>query len=67
MAYWHGEMQINLFLSALLHCKNEQLEPFVDDIYFLYDIDDYVETALYYEKLEDVSDETMEKILEDVE
>jgi putative phosphoribosyl transferase len=45
----------------------EQLETFVDDIFFLYDIDDYVETALYYEKLEDVSDETMEKILEDVE
>jgi len=29
MAYCHGEMQINLFLSALLHCKNEQLEPYI--------------------------------------
>ncbi|MEJ2372879.1 MAG: phosphoribosyltransferase, partial [Sulfurimonas sp.] len=32
----------------------ETLEPFVDDIFFLYDIDDYVETPLYYKKLEKV-------------
>jgi len=43
----------------------EQLETFVDDIFFLYDIDDYVETALYYEKLEDVDDEVLEKLLEE--
>jgi putative phosphoribosyl transferase len=43
----------------------EQLETFVDDIFFVYDIDDYVETALYYEKLEDVNDEMMEKLLEE--
>ena len=43
----------------------EQLETFVDDIFFLYDIDDYVETALYYEKLEDVDDEILEKLLEE--
>jgi len=29
VAYWHGEIQINLFLSILLYCKNEQLEPYV--------------------------------------
>ncbi len=43
----------------------ELLEPFVDDIYFLYDIDDYVETALYYEELEQVNDEKIEKLLEE--
>ncbi len=43
----------------------EQLEPFVDDIYFLHDIDDYVETTLYYEELEMVSDERVEKLLEE--
>ena len=35
----------------------ELLEPFVDDIYFLYDIDDYVETALYYKEFEDIKEE----------
>ena len=43
----------------------ELLEPFADDIYFLYDIDDYVDTFLYYENLEKVSDETIEKLLEE--
>lgn len=43
----------------------EQLEPFVDDIFFLYDIDDYVETSLYYEDLEDIADEDIEKLLEE--
>ena len=43
----------------------ELLEPYVDDIYFLYDIDDYVETALYYEHLEKISEETTEKLLEE--
>lgn len=43
----------------------ETLETFVDDIFFLYDIDDYVETKLYYKKLEKVDDETVEKILEE--
>ena len=43
----------------------ELLEPFVDDIYFLYDIDDYVETTLYYEELEDIDDEKIEKLLEE--
>ena len=43
----------------------ETLEPFVDDIFFLYDIDDYVETQLYYKKLEKIDDEMIEKILEE--
>jgi putative phosphoribosyl transferase len=43
----------------------ELLEPFVDDIYFLYDIDDYVETTLYYEELEEIDDEKIEKLLEE--
>ncbi len=43
----------------------ELLETFVDDIYFLYDIDDYVETQLYYKELPDVTDETIEKLLEE--
>ncbi|SFV74482.1 FIG00387830: hypothetical protein [hydrothermal vent metagenome] len=43
----------------------EVLETFVDQIFFLYDIGDYVETTHYYEELEDVSDEKIEKILEE--
>lgn len=43
----------------------EQLEPFVDDIFFLYDIDDFVETELYYEVLEKIDDERIEKLLEE--
>ena len=43
----------------------EQLEPFVDDIFFLYDIDDFVETELYYEELEKIDDEKIEKLLEE--
>jgi len=44
----------------------EQLEPFVDDIYFLYDIDDFVETSLYYEDFKEIDDEKIEKLLEEV-
>ena len=43
----------------------ELLEPFADDIFFLHDIDDYVETSLYYEELERVTEETIEKLLEE--
>lgn len=43
----------------------ELLEPFADDIFFLHDIDDYVQTSLYYEKLEKINDETIEKLLEE--
>ena len=41
----------------------ELLEPFADDVFFLHDIDDYVQTSLYYEELENVDDETIEKLL----
>jgi putative phosphoribosyl transferase len=41
----------------------EHLEPFCDNIFFIYDIDDYVETRLYYQNFEDVSEEEIEKIL----
>ena len=41
----------------------EVLETFVDDIFFLYDIDDYVETALYYKNLNIMDDEEIEEIL----
>ncbi len=43
----------------------EVLETFVDDIFFLYDIDDYVETDLYYKNLEKIDDRNIEKILEE--
>lgn len=43
----------------------ELLEPFVDDIYFLHDIDDYVETSLYYKEFEDIEEEMIEKLLEE--
>ena len=43
----------------------ELLEPFADDIFFLHAIDDYVETTLYYEELNKIDDETIEKLLEE--
>lgn len=43
----------------------EMLEPYADDIFFLHDIDDFVQTSLYYEELEEVSDEMVEKLLEE--
>lgn len=43
----------------------EQLEPFADDIFSLYEIDDYVETSLYYEEFEIIDEETIEKLLEE--
>ena len=43
----------------------ELLEPYVDDIFFLHDIDDFVETSLYYKNLEKISEETIEKLLEE--
>ena len=43
----------------------ELLEPFADDIFFLYDIDDYVDTPLYYEEFEETTEETIEKLLEE--
>lgn len=41
------------------------LEPFADDVYFLHDIDDYVETSLYYEELEKIDEDKIEILLED--
>ncbi|QFR49868.1 phosphoribosyltransferase [Sulfurimonas lithotrophica] len=41
----------------------ESLEPFCDDIFFLYDIDDYVETSIYYESIEYISEDKIEEIL----
>jgi len=41
------------------------LEPYADDIFYLHHIDDYVQTDLYYESLKDVSDENIEKYLEE--
>lgn len=41
----------------------ELLEPFADDIFFIYNIDDYVETSLYYEEFEKVNEERIEKLL----
>jgi putative phosphoribosyl transferase len=43
----------------------ELLEPFADDIFFLYNIDDYVETSLYYEDLKKIDEERIEKLLGD--
>ena len=41
----------------------ELLEPFADDIFFIHAIDDYVKTSLYYEELEIVDEEKIEKYL----
>ncbi|MCW9026220.1 MAG: phosphoribosyltransferase, partial [Thiovulaceae bacterium] len=41
----------------------EYLEPFCDDIFFLYDIDDYVETSIYYENLEHIGEDKIEELL----
>jgi len=43
----------------------EVLEPFADDIFFLYDIDDYVETSLYYEDFRNIEDKKLEILLEE--
>ncbi|MFT7004286.1 MAG: putative phosphoribosyl transferase [Sulfurimonas sp.] len=41
----------------------DMLEQYADDIFFLHNIDDYVETNLYYEELEKVEEEKLEKYL----
>ena len=41
----------------------ENLEPFADELFFAYNIDDYVETDLYYRNLPPVAEERIEKIL----
>lgn len=42
----------------------ELLEPYADEIFFLYDIEDYVETSLYYKELPTISGDKVEKLLE---
>jgi len=42
----------------------ELLEPFADEVFFLHDIDDYVETSLYYKELENIDEDEIEKLLE---
>ncbi len=41
----------------------ENIETFADEVFFAYNIDDYVQTNLYYKELPPVTDETIEKIL----
>ena len=41
----------------------DALEPLVDDIYYIYDIENYKETPCYYERLDTVGLESIEKIL----
>jgi len=41
----------------------EYLEPFCDDIFYIYDVDDYVETSLYYENIEYINEDIIEEIL----
>ncbi len=41
------------------------LEPYADEIFFLHDIDDYVNTQLYYEELEKVDEENIEVLLQE--
>jgi len=43
----------------------ELLEPFADDIFLLHNIDDYVETSLYYEEFQKIDEERIEKLLGD--
>lgn len=43
----------------------ESLEPFVDNIFYLHAIDDYVETDLYYETLEKIDGEMIENLIEE--
>jgi putative phosphoribosyl transferase len=42
----------------------ELLEPFTDDLYYLYNIDDYVNTTLYYKEFKMIDDEDIERLLE---
>jgi putative phosphoribosyl transferase len=43
----------------------ELLEPYADEIFFLYNIDDYVDTFLYYEDFQKIDEERIEKLLEE--
>ena len=41
------------------------LEPYADEIFFLHDIDDYVDTPLYYQELEKIDEEKIEILLQE--
>lgn len=43
----------------------ELLEPYADDIFFLHEIDDYVETPLYYREFDYIDEAEIEKLLEE--
>ena len=43
----------------------ELLESFADSVFYLYNINDYVETSLYYEELPNVEEEKIEKLIGD--
>ena len=43
----------------------EALEPLADNIFYIQAIEDYVQTKCYYKTLEDVDNETIEKLLGD--
>ncbi len=43
----------------------DAIEPYVDDVFFIHNIDDYVNTSLYYENLDKVDEDTIEKLLGD--
>jgi predicted phosphoribosyltransferase len=42
----------------------EALDPIVDGIFCLQEIDDYIDTGYYYQEFETVDEETIETILE---
>jgi len=56
---------VYIAISVLPSDVLKHLEVFADDIFFLYDIDDYVQTSLYYKELENISDEMIENLLEE--
>lgn len=43
----------------------ESIEPLVDDVFYLHDIEDFVDTASYYLNLNEVDDNDIERILGD--
>ena len=56
---------VYIAVSVLPSDVLELLEPYADEIFYLYAIDDYVETTLYYEELENIDEDKIEKLLEE--
>lgn len=54
---------VYIAVPVLPHEIFDAIEPLVDGIFFVKDIENYKITSCYYEKLEPVSDETIELIL----